>query len=82
VHKSQGEEGCIVQQQLPHGGMGLKPANTRVYGVCTPHQGTCPSAKAECDLPHNSTPHCGGGELNDGYPLTFFRQQTQVALQV
>jgi hypothetical protein len=54
----------------------------RNVGLCTPHQGTCPSAKAKQDLPHNSTPHCRGGELNDGYPLSVFWQQTQVALQV
>ncbi len=37
---TQGEEGCFIQRQLPHGGMGLPPSNTGVYGVCTPHQGT------------------------------------------
>jgi hypothetical protein len=62
--------------------MGPMLGNTQVYGVCTPHQSTCPMAKAKQDLPHNSTPHCGGGELNDGYPLLVFWQQTQVALQV
>ena len=68
---SQGEKGRFVQQQPPHSGMGLTPGNVRFCGVCTPHQGTCPLAsKAQWDLPHNSTTHCGGGELNDGYPLT------------
>jgi len=37
---TQGEEGCFIQQQLPHGGMDSLPSDTGVYGVCTPHQGT------------------------------------------
>ncbi len=61
VRDPQGEEGSFVQQYLPHSGMGPSLGNTRVYGVCTPHQGTCPTAKANWDMPHNSN-HIAGEE--------------------
>ena len=71
----------LFSNNPPYGWMGAPFSNTRLDGVCAPHPGTSTQAKIKWDMPNNSTPHRGRGELDDGYPFTLFWEQTKMVLQ-